>query len=261
MDQTLGLFLYGMSLPHHGWHLRHPGIGFERAMGLRRAFQCRVSPGFAAVGAYTYAILTTADSPFHYGGLGPAAGRRRSSSAMALSGVIAAVIGAICIRLQGGLPGDRDHRDRGNHQTGDLKNETEITNGPRGINKIPRTWEHLTEERFYSTWPMSMVRHAGRLGRPSSTALPAWWWQPFFAGDRSWWWYSSSISLLERARLSPWGRMMAAIRDNEIGRARRRQGRHRPPYRGLHSGRSHHGDGRRACWRQHLRSDRADQHL
>ena len=30
------------------------------------------------------------------------------------------------------------------------------TNGPRGINKIPRVWEHLTEERFYVLKPQCL---------------------------------------------------------------------------------------------------------
>ena len=46
------------------------------------------------------------------------------------------------------------------------------------------------------------------------SSLPRWWWQPCFA-------FSIIIAvyviyrLLERLRLSPWGRMMTAIRENE----------------------------------------------
>jgi branched-chain amino acid transport system permease protein len=94
-----------------------------------------------------------------------------------------------------------------------LKNETDVTNGPRGINKIPRTWEHFSEERFYSSWPLSWF------GTPENWAaffdgLPNWWWQPCFAGTILLFMYII-YRMLERARVSPWGRMMTAIRENE----------------------------------------------
>ncbi len=211
MDQMLGYFLYLMSLLTMGGIYAILALGLNAQWGFAGLFNAGIA-GFAAVGAYTYAILTTADSPFHYGGLGlPLV--VGELFAMVLAGIIAAGIGAICIRLRA------DYLAIATIGIAEiiklvLKNETAVTNGPRGINKIPRTWEHLTEERFYTSWPMSWF------GTPESwtayfDSLPAWWWQPFFAAT------VLVIMLLfyfllERARLSPWGRMMAAIRDNEI---------------------------------------------
>ena len=94
-----------------------------------------------------------------------------------------------------------------------LKNETDITNGPRGINKIPRTWEHFTEERFYTNFPMNLFLNQ-KGWEAFFASIPKWWWQPFFA---------ITIILiviityffLEKLRVSPWGRMMTAIRENE----------------------------------------------
>jgi branched-chain amino acid transport system permease protein len=94
-----------------------------------------------------------------------------------------------------------------------LKNESVLTNGPRGINKIPRTFEHFTEERFYTSWPMSWFDTAeGWTG--FFATLPYWWWQPFFAGTVLFFVMIVYLAL-ERARKSPWGRMMTAIRENE----------------------------------------------
>jgi branched-chain amino acid transport system permease protein len=45
-------------------------------------------------------------------------------------------------------------------------------------------------------------------------ALPNWWWQPCFAATVLFCMYVI-YRMLERARISPWGRMMTAIRENE----------------------------------------------
>jgi branched-chain amino acid transport system permease protein len=167
--------------------------------------------GFAAVGAYTYALLTTAESTFHYGGLGlplPVG----MFVAMVASAVIAGVIGLICIRLRS------DYLAIATIGISEiikliLKNETEVTNGPRGINKIPRAWEHFSEERFYSSWPMSWF-NTPEGWAVFFDALPNWWWQPCFAATVLFCMYVI-YRMLERARISPWGRMMTAIRENE----------------------------------------------
>ena len=77
----------------------------------------------------------------------------------ALVGLVAFIIGLICIRLRS------DYLAISTIGIAEiiklfLKNETELTNGPRGINKIPRVWEHLTEERFYTKAPMSWFSDA-----------------------------------------------------------------------------------------------------
>jgi len=150
-------------------------------------------------------------SSFHYGGLGlplPLG----MFAAMLASAAIAAVIGVICIRLRS------DYLAIATIGIAEiikliLKNETDVTNGPRGINKIPRAWEHFSEERFYSSWPMSWF-NTPEGWQSFFDSLPSWWWQPCFAATILLFMFII-YRLLERARVSPWGRMMAAIRENE----------------------------------------------
>jgi len=210
MEAYIGYFLYVLSLLTMGGIYAIFALGLNVQWGFAGLFNAGIV-GFAAVGAYAYAILTTAGSPLHLGGFGlplPIG----LAVAMLLSAVIAGVIGLICIRLRS------DYLAIATIGIAEiiklvLKNETEVTNGPRGINEIPRTWEHFSEERFYSSWPMNLF------ATPDEwvvffDGLANWWWQPFF---------SSTIllimyviyRLLERARTSPWGRMMTAIRENE----------------------------------------------
>ena len=210
MEAYLGYFLYVLSLLTVGGIYAIFALGLNVQWGFAGLFNAGIV-GFAAVGAYSYALLTTADSPFHIGGFGlplPIG----MATAMAMSALIAGIIGLICIRLRS------DYLAIATIGIGEiiklvLKNETDITNGPRGINKIPRAWEHFSEERFYSSWPMSWF------GTPENWEaffdnLPNWYWQPLFAGTILLVVYII-YRMLERARLSPWGRMMTAIRENE----------------------------------------------
>lgn len=208
--EPLGLFLYALSILTMGGIYAILALGLNVQWGFAGLFNVGIA-GFAAVGAYSYALLTTATSPFHLGGFGlplPIG----MAVAMALSALIAGIIGLICIRLRA------DYLAIATIGIAEIiklvfKNETDITNGPRGINKIPRAWEHYSEERFYSSAPMSWFN------TPEGWAaffdgLPHWWWQPFFAGMIL---LIMLIiyKLLEFARTSPWGRMMTAIRENE----------------------------------------------
>lgn len=210
MEDQLGILLYLISLLTVGGIYALLSLGLNAQWGFAGLFNVGVA-GFAAVGAYTYALLTTAESPLHFGGLGlplPVG----MAAAMLASGVIAGIIGAICIRLRS------DYLAIATIGIAEiiklvLKNETDITNGPRGINKIPRAWEHVTEERFYSSWPLSWFAEPAAW-EAFFDALPRWWWQPFFAATVLLFVLLVYL-LLERARLSPWGRMMTAIRENE----------------------------------------------
>ena len=210
MEAYLGYFLYLLSLLTVGGIYAIFALGLNVQWGFAGLFNVGIV-GFAAVGAYTYALLTTAESTFHYGGFGlplPVG----MFVAMITSALVAAVIGLICIRLRS------DYLAIATIGIAEiikliLKNETDVTNGPRGINKIPRTWEHFSEERFYSSWPLSWF------GTPENWAaffdgLPNWWWQPCFAGTILLFMYII-YRMLESARVSPWGRMMTAIRENE----------------------------------------------
>ena len=210
MEAYLGYLLYFLSLATVGGIYAIFALGLNVQWGFAGLFNVGIV-GFAAVGAYTYALLTTAESTFHYGGLGlplPAG----MFVAMVASAVIAGVIGLICIRLRS------DYLAIATIGIAEiikliLKNETEVTNGPRGINKIPRAWEHFSEERFYSSWPMSWF-NTPEGWAVFFDALPNWWWQPCFAATVLFCMYVI-YRMLERARISPWGRMMTAIRENE----------------------------------------------
>lgn len=210
MEAYLGYLLYFLSLATVGGIYAIFALGLNVQWGFAGLFNVGIV-GFAAVGAYTYALLTTAESTFHYGGLGlplPVG----MFVAMVASAVIAGVIGLICIRLRS------DYLAIATIGISEiikliLKNETEVTNGPRGINKIPRAWEHFSEERFYSSWPMSWFNTPDGWA-VFFDALPNWWWQPCFAATVLFCMYVI-YRMLERARISPWGRMMTAIRENE----------------------------------------------
>lgn len=210
MEAYVGYFLYFLSLLTVGGIYAIFALGLNVQWGFAGLFNAGIV-GFVAVGAYTYALLTTATSTFHLGGFGlplPIG----MIAAMLTSAVVAGLIGLVCIRLRS------DYLAIATIGIAEIiklifKNETDITNGPRGINKIPRSWEHFSEERFYSSWPMSWF------GTPENweaffDGLPNWYWQPLFASTILIIMYVI-YRMLERARTSPWGRMMTAIRENE----------------------------------------------
>ena len=143
-DQMVGNMLYVNSLLLMGGIYALMCLGLNVQWGFTGLFNAGIA-GFAAVGAYTYAILTTFASGMHIGGyelpiwVGMLA-------AMIASGIIALAIGAICIRLRA------DYLAIATIGIAEiikliLKNETAITNGPRGVAKIPRSWEHLGDAR------------------------------------------------------------------------------------------------------------------
>ena len=138
--------------------------------------------GFYAIGAYTTAILTGGDHPAHVGGfdlpivVGIAA-------AIVLSGIVAALIGAITVNLR------TDYLAIATIGIAEIirfgfKNEDWLSHGVRGISDIPRPFT----EGAWSTLVFLLVGLA-------SVAVV------YF--------------LVERARVSPWGRVLRAIRDNE----------------------------------------------
>ncbi len=205
-DQMVGNMLYVNSLLLMGGIYALMCLGLNVQWGFTGLFNAGIA-GFAAVGAYTYAILTTFASGMHVGGfelpiwVGMLA-------AMIASGIIALGIGAICIRLRA------DYLAIATIGIAEiikliLKNETPVTNGPRGVAKIPRSWEHLADARVAEKFPWRLF------GEPTA-------YEGFFKA-----WYPLLFMLtvvgfvllvflaLEIARKSPWGRVMTAIRENE----------------------------------------------
>ena len=183
MEQLYGIFLYALFLLTMGGIYAVLTLGLNVQWGFTGLFNAGVA-GFFAIGAYASAILTSAPSPYHVGGFGlsPAIG---IGAAMAASALLAWGVGRICIRLRS------DYLAIATLGIAEifrlvLKNEVWATNGARGISRIPKPFEHFPE-------PWNQI---GMLALVSAVVLVLY-------------------VLLEGARRSPWGRVMAAIRENE----------------------------------------------
>jgi branched-chain amino acid transport system permease protein len=158
-------------------------IGLNIQWGYAGLFNAGVA-GFFAVGAYTSAILTSPEAEGHLGGY-DLAFPIGLAGAMALSGLIAWPIGKICLRFRsdylaivtiGVAEGIRLI----------ARSEDWLTNSARGISGIPRPFGDL-------------AYGPAQLAYLSITALIL----------------LAVYLLIERQAVSPWGRMMRAIRDNE----------------------------------------------
>ena len=98
MEAYVGYFLYLLSLLTVGGIYAIFALGLNVQWGFAGLFNVGIV-GFAAVGAYTYALLTTAESTFHLGGFGlplPIG----MFVGMIMSAIVAGFIGLICIRLR-----------------------------------------------------------------------------------------------------------------------------------------------------------------
>jgi branched-chain amino acid transport system permease protein len=158
-------------------------LGLNLQWGFNGQFNIGIA-AFFAVGAYTEAILITAPSEHHLGGFGLpyAVGLL---AAMALSGVLALLIGVITLRLRA------DYLAIATIGIAEivrlfLKNEGWLTNGVRGITDIDKPFTGDlpgAEALIYMVivlFVMALV-----------------------------------LVAIERARRSPWGRVLRAIRENE----------------------------------------------
>ena len=97
MDALIGYFLYFLSLLSVGGIYALLALGLNVNWGFAGLFNAGIA-GFAAVGAYTFSLLTTAESTFHYGGLGlPVV--IGEIAAFLIAGIIAAVIAGSAKRL------------------------------------------------------------------------------------------------------------------------------------------------------------------
>jgi len=183
MEQYYGYAIYGVTLLTMGGIYAVLTLGLNIQWGFTGLFNAGVA-GFIAVGAYTYALLTTPVSARHIGGIElpiPLA----MLLAMVLSAMVAYAVARICIRLRS------DYLAIATIGIAEIlrlifKNELWATNGPRGVSQIPKPFEALPDP-----W-----RELAFLGLVLGLVL-------------------AIFLLLERARTSPWGRVMTAIRDNE----------------------------------------------
>ena len=183
MEQIYGIFLYAVFLLTMGGIYAVLTLGLNIQWGFTGLFNAGVA-GFFAIGAYTTAFLTSASSTRHIGGFGLPIGVGMTA-AMVASALIAWGVARICIRLRS------DYLAISTLGIAEifrlvLKNEVWATNGARGVSLIPKPFEHLPE-------PWNQV---AMLLLVSAIVLVLY-------------------GLLERARQAPWGRVMAAIRENE----------------------------------------------
>jgi branched-chain amino acid transport system permease protein len=183
MDQTYGIFLYVISLLTMGGIYAILALGLNIQWGFTGLFNAGIA-GFYAIGAYVSAILTTAPTARHLGGYEmpyPVA----FAAAMIVAGILAWGVGKICLRLRS------DYLAIATIGIAEifrliLKNETWATNGPRGVSMVPKPFANLPEP-----W-----NHLAFLAMVLVTVV-------------------AIYLALETARKSPWGRVMAAIRENE----------------------------------------------
>ena len=184
MEQLYGYGLYVVSLGTMGGIYALLALGLNVQWGFAGLFNVGVA-GFFGIGAYSSALLTTAPSARHLGGYEmPYA--FAFIAAMLVSGVIAWLVGKVCLRLRS------DYLAIATIGIAEIlrliqKNEAWATNGPRGISEIPKPFEALPEP-----W-----NHLAFLALVLSLVVVVY-------------------CLLEVARRSPWGRVMTAVRDNEL---------------------------------------------
>lgn len=155
-------------------------LGLNLQWGLTGLFNIGIA-GFFAVGAYVSAIVTTLPSPEHLGGLGLPVGVGLLA-AMLASGLLAVLIGRITLGLRS------DYLSIATIGIAEIirlifKNEDWIGNGVRGISGIPRP---LSENPLVFLVIVLAILAVVYLA-------------------------------CQRARRSPWGRVLRAIRENELG--------------------------------------------
>jgi len=158
-------------------------LGLNVQWGFTGLFNAGIA-GFYAIGAYVSAILTTAPSARHLGGY-EMPYWVAFIAAMVIAGILAWGVGKICLKLRS------DYLAIATIGISEifrliLKNETWATNGPRGVSMVPKPFEGLPEPWNQLAF-MAMVL---------ITVIVIY-------------------LALETARKSPWGRVMAAIRENE----------------------------------------------
>ena len=183
MEQMYGLFLYGISLLTFGGIYAIMALGLNIQWGFTGLFNAGVA-GFFAVGAYATAILSAPASDYHLGGYGMPAGVGIIVG-MGIAGVLAWFVGKVCLRLKSDYLAIATLGIAMIFQL-ILKNEVDLTNGSRGIFKVPRTFEDLPE-------PLNQIAFL-------SLVLVC---------------LLVVYVLAQQAHKSPWGRAMTALRDNE----------------------------------------------
>lgn len=176
---AFGLYQYGLYFLTTAGIFGILALSLNLQWGLSGLFNLGIA-GFFAVGAYASALITSPATAAHWGGLGlslPVG----VAAAMVCSAALAFIIGAATIRLRS------DYLAIATLGIAEvirlvIKNEGELTGGVRGMAAIPSPFD------ADSQLVMLIV---------VIVALAALYW------------------LVERARVSPWGRVLRGIRENE----------------------------------------------
>lgn len=183
-----GLLLYGVSLVTFAGIFAIITLGLNLNWGMTGLFNVGIA-GFFAVGAYVSSILTAPPSGGeHLGGfdLPVPVGL---VAAMVLAAAVAWAVGRICLRLRS------DYLAIATIGIAEIlrlfaRNEQSITGGAFGIKGIPRPFESLSRAWSEAAFMLLVLALMGAV-----------------------------YLFMERARVSPWGRVMRAIRDNETAAA------------------------------------------
>lgn len=183
-----GLLLYLVSLVTMAGIYAVLALGLNIQWGYTGLLNIGIA-GFFAIGAYTSAILTTPESPSYLGGFGlPVI--LGWIGAMLVAGLLAWPIGKIALRLRS------DYLAICTIGIAEiirlvLKNEDWLTNGTRGIDGLTRPFDSLLgsegSQFAYLLIVLTIV--------------------------------AAIYFVMERSYHAPWGRMMRAIRENELAAA------------------------------------------
>lgn len=183
-----GLLLYGVSLVTYAGIFSVLTLGLNVQWGFTGLFNAGIA-GFFAVGAYTSALLTAEASSAHVGGFELPIWLGWVCS-MITAGLVAILIGKICLRLRS------DYLAIGTIGIAEiirlvLKNEGWLTNGTRGINGLPHPFDGVANPELGQVYFMILVILV----------------------------VMALYVALEVQMRAPWGRMMRAIRDQELAAA------------------------------------------
>jgi branched-chain amino acid transport system permease protein len=182
--ELTGLLFYGVSILIAGGIYAILCLALNIQWGMGGLFNAGIA-GFFAVGAYTSALLTTDATDAHLGGFGLPIPLGLLGAAL-VSGTVGWAVARICVRLKS------DYLAMASIGIAEILrliivNEQWLTNGSLGISGIPRPFDDFVR---------------GREGDVIFLALV--------------WAIVLGVYLFnQRLHLSPWGRAMRAIRDNE----------------------------------------------
>ena len=180
--QLYGLLLYGISIITMGGIYSVLTLGLNMHWGLTGILNIGIA-GFFGIGAYTSAILASKPDPNRFGGFDLPLSIT-FPTAMIMSAIIAYIVAKICIRLR------TDYLAIATIGIAEIlrlfaKNQESLTGGTFGIN-VSRPFQDLAGPWNHVTFMLLVLA------------------------------FVLVVYLLcERARLSPWGRVMRALRDNE----------------------------------------------